>query len=224
MSGLVTVTEPSIEPISVIEARDHLRLDDDVDETLVYSLILAARQWGENYTGRSFISRTMQMYLDGFSELDSPLWEGTRTGIHITNYQNYIEIAGAPVSAVSSIKYYNDADAVSTWATSNYYVDIISEPQRIVLRDSGTFPTNLRAANGLEINYTSGYGTNRTDVPEAIRVALMQYMTFMYEHRGDFERFPPPKPPAILKQLLDPYKILRFGTNAYSNTFKNGIG
>ena len=40
MSGLVTVTEPSIEPVSVIEAREHLRLDDDVDESLVFSLIL----------------------------------------------------------------------------------------------------------------------------------------------------------------------------------------
>tara|TARA_R110000824_G_C15041644_1_gene660470 strand:+ start:83 stop:754 length:672 start_codon:yes stop_codon:yes gene_type:complete len=223
MSGLVTVTEPSIEPISVIEARDHLRLDDDVDETLVYSLILAARQWGENYTGRSFISRTMQMYLDGFSELDSPLWEGTRTGIHITNYQNYIEIVSTPVSAVSSIKYYNDSDTVATWATSNYYVDMIREPARIVLRDTGTYPTNLRAANGLEINFTAGYGTSKTDVPEAIRVALMQYMTFMYEHRGDVEQNNI-MPPKICEQLLSPYKILRFGSNAYSKMLKTGIG
>ncbi len=32
MSGLVEVTGPSVEPISRIEARDHLRLDDDVDD------------------------------------------------------------------------------------------------------------------------------------------------------------------------------------------------
>lgn len=224
MSGIVTVTEPSIEPVSVVEAREHLRLDDDVDESLVFSLILTARQWAENYTGRSFINRTMQMYLDGFSEKDTPLWEGTRTGIHITNYENYIEIVSAPVSAVSSIKYYDDSNTQSTWATTNYYVDTIREPARISLTDTGVFPTDLRKANGLEINYTAGYGANRTDVPEAIRVAIMQYMTFMYEHRGDFERFPPPQPPKILNQLLNPYKILRFGSNPYSKMLKTGIG
>jgi len=223
MSGIVTVTEPSIEPVSVVEAREHLRLDDDVDESLVFSLILAARQWAENYTGRSLINRTMQMYLDGFTEVDTSLWEGTRTGIHITNYQNYIELVSAPVSAVSSIKFYNDADTQGTWATSNYYVDTVREPARILLRDGGTYPTNLRAANGLEINYTAGYGANRTDVPEAIRVAILQYMTFMYEHRGDVEQnnIVPPK---LCGQLLNSYRILRYGSNPYSKMLKTVIG
>jgi len=90
--------------------------------------------------------------------------------------------------------------------------------------DTGVFPTDLRKANGLEINYTAGYGANRTDVPEAIMVAIMQYMTFMYEHRGDFERYPPPQPPKILGQLLNPYKILRFGSNPHSKMLKTGIG
>ena len=33
MSGLKIVTGPAVEPISRVEARDHLRLDEDVDDS-----------------------------------------------------------------------------------------------------------------------------------------------------------------------------------------------
>lgn len=225
MSGLVEVTGPAIEPISRIEAREHLRLDEDVDDSQVRSYILAARNWCENYTGRVFISRTMRMFLDGFINASGePYWEGTRVAPQIRTYSSFIEIAASPVISVSSIKYYDDSDNESTWATSNYYVDTVSDVAKIVLRDGGTFPTDLRAANGLEINFTAGYGTTANDVPEAIRMAMMQYMTFLYEHRGDFERFPAPTPPAVLRTLLNPYKIMRFGSTPYQKMLKTGIG
>jgi uncharacterized phiE125 gp8 family phage protein len=221
MAGLRTVTEPAVEPITVIEAREHLRLDDDVDKSQVMSYIVAVREWAENYTGRHLISRSMQMYLDGASQKDTPLWEGMRTGVDVIDYQNFIEFDACPVQSVTSIKYYNDDDTENTWATSNYYVDTISQPAKIVLRTGGTFPTDLRPANGLEINFISGYGDNNTDVPEAIRVAMLQYMTFIYEHRGDYEK--DIKEPAILRSLLQPYQTLRFGGHSYSKMFKSGI-
>ena len=225
MSGLVEVTGPAIEPISRMEARDHLRLDDDVDDSQVRSYILAARNWAENYTGRVFISRTMRMFLDGFANVSGePYWEGTRVAPQIRTYSSYIEIAASPVISVDSVKYYDDSDTESTWATSNYYVDTASDIAKIVLRDGGTFPTDLRSANGLEINFTAGYGTSANDVPEAVRMGMMQYMTFLYEHRGEFERFPPPTPPVIIKSLLNPYKIMRFGATPYQKMLKVGIG
>lgn len=224
MSGLQTITEPGVEPLTATEVRTQIRLDDDIDDTLITTLILASRQWAENYTGRYFINRTMRMWLDSFKEKDEPLWEGMRTGPYMVNYMNYIEIAASPVVSVESIKYFNDADEESTWDTGNYYVDTVREPARIVLRDGGSFPTDLRRANGVQINFTAGYGATRTYVPEAVRVAMMQYCAFLYEHRGDFERFPAPTPPAILTQLLQPYKIMRFGGHPYQNMFKTGIG
>lgn len=221
MAGLKIVSGPVVEPITVIEAREHLRLDDDVDKAQVMSYIVAVREWAENYTGRHFISRTMQMFLDGAPTKDTPLWEGMRTGPDITDYNNFIEFDVCPVQSVSSIKYYNDSDEQFTWDASNYYVDVISHPAKIVLRTGGTFPTDLRPANGLEINFTSGYGDNNTDVPEAVRVAMLQYMTFIYEHRGDYEK--DVKEPAILQSLLNPYRTLRFNASAYNKMFRTGI-
>lgn len=224
MSGLIEVTGPAVEPISESEARGHLRLDDGIDTTQVTAYILAARQWAESYTGRVFINRTLRQTLDSTVAYGGPYHEGFKVAPITPVFHDYIELAASPVVSVESVKYYDDADTESTWASSNYYVDTARDIGRIILRDSGTFPSDLRAANGLEINFTAGYGSSSTDVPEPIRVAILQYMTFLYEHRGDFERFPAPTPPAVLRGLLQPYKIMRFGSTPYNRLFKSGIG
>ncbi len=336
MSGLVVETPPIREPLTVIETRDYLRLDDDVDESLIFSLIIAAREWAENYTGRALITRTMQQWMDGFVRVDTPLWEGWKTGPDIVNFQNHIELALSPVISVSDIKYYPDngienkeytvtamggkfyidgvinpvltlrkgstytfkqddssnashplrlskatdgthsggdpyTDGVTTngtagsegaytritvpkdltvslfyyctnhaamgaelsiaeeytevvWDASNYYSDTVREPSRIILKDGGAYPTDLRPANALKITFTAGYGTTPQSVPEPIRIAMMQYCAFMYEHRGDFERFPPPQPPKLLTQLLQPYQIMRFSSTPYKGMVRAGIG
>lgn len=220
MSGLKIVTGPAATPVSRTEARNHLRLDDDVDDSLVRAYIQAATDWAENYTGRFFVSRTCQMMLDGARELESPLWEGMRTGPSNVAYLDHIELAAVPVISVESIKYYSDDDTQYTWAASNYFVDTFSEPAKVVLRDGGTYPTDLRAANGLEINFTAGYGSNPSAVPEAIKVAILQYIAFLYEHRGDNEAGM--QSPPVLRALLDPYRVLRFNTSAYNKMLKTG--
>jgi hypothetical protein len=221
MSGLKIVAGPLVTPISRTEARTHLNLDDDVDDSLVRSYLQAATDWAEKYTGRFFINRTCQMAIDGAREIDDILWEGMRTGYSMTRYVDHIELAATPVVSVESIKYYNDSDVQSTWETSNYYVDTFSEPARIVLRQGGTYPTDLRVSNGIEINFTVGYGNSPANVPEAIKVAIFQYITYLYEHRGDDEQSI--QPPKAIRSLLDPYRVLRFNSTPYDTTYRTGI-
>jgi len=213
MAGLEEVTAASIDPVTVAELRAYARIDDTIDATLLGVLIGAATKWCEEYTNRSFINRTLRLHLDAISEVDVPLHEGFREGPYQIYLKNYIELPKAPVSAVASVLYFDDSDNQSTWATTNYYVDLQSEPARIVLRDGGSWPTDLRNANGIQVNYTAGYGANTTDVPESIRVAIKQYATHMYEHRGDDEGRAL-NPPALVQNLLQPYKITRFGVSS----------
>jgi len=182
MSGLVVETQPAREPLTVIEVRDALRLDDDVDETLVMSFIIAAREWAENYTGRALITRTMQQWMDGFVPVDMPLWEGWKTGPDIVNYQNHMELALAPAISVSDIKYYNDGDAEDleyavTVAGGVFVIDGSSQPTLTLKRNStyrfkqddssnGGHPLRLSAtANGTHgggSEYTTGVTTSGT--------------------------------------------------------------
>ena len=221
MSGLKIIAGPSVTPVSRTEARNHLSLDEDIDDSQVRSYLQAAIDWAENYTGRFFINRTCQMMLDGARENDDILWEGMRTGYSTTSYVDHIELAATPVVSVESIKYYNDSDVQSTWSATNYYVDTFSEPARVVLRDGGTYPTDLRVSNGIEINFTAGYGTSPNNVPEAIKLGILQYTAFLFEHRGDSETAI--QPPKVIRSLLDPYKVLRFNSNPYDTTFRTGV-
>lgn len=221
MSGLKIVTGPATTPVSRIEAQEYLRLDEGVDNSQVNGFINAATTWAEAYTNRFFISRTCKMMLDGLRETDSPLWEGVRTGPYNIQLSDHIELAAAPVISVESIKYFSDDDTEYTWDASNYYVDTFSEPAKVTLRTGGTFPTDLRNYNGLEINFTAGYGSDAYQIPEPIRIAILQYATFLYEHRGDNEVGV--EPSMIIKSLLDPYRVLRFSSSAYDKTIQSGV-
>jgi uncharacterized phiE125 gp8 family phage protein len=221
MSGLTVVTKPQDEPLGLTEVKEFLRLDEQVDDNFVRAFIIAAREWCENYTGRSFINRTLKLSLDGVSEADTPLWEGFKTGYDRTYYKNFIELPSSPVSSVTSIKYFDDSDTESTWDSSNYYVDTARDIPRIILRDGATFPSDLRKANGIEITYVAGYGAKPSNTPEALRVAMLQYIMNLYEHRGDDEgrqlAFPP-----LIRSLVQPYRITRFGDHVFSKGYATG--
>lgn len=57
-------TAPTVEPITLEEAKLDLRIDSGDDNTLIASLIATARELAERETKRAFITQTWQMYLD----------------------------------------------------------------------------------------------------------------------------------------------------------------
>ena len=213
MGGQTVNTSATIAPLTYTEIRDYLRLDEGVDEALLITLLKMATQHVENYTGRALINRTYNLFIDGIDEVDYPLWEGTKVGPDMSIRKRYIELPTAPVSSVSAITSFNDQDTETTFSSSKYYLDSTREPARIYLRDGEAWPTGLRVANGLKIVYVAGYGSAKADVPEAIRLSLLQLIAFNYEHRGDFEGTL--RQPLMIQALLQPYRRLSFTNNPF---------
>jgi uncharacterized phiE125 gp8 family phage protein len=54
------ITQPSIEPITLAQAKAWLRVDYDEDDDLIGTLITAARLKAEHYTNRAFITQTLR--------------------------------------------------------------------------------------------------------------------------------------------------------------------
>ncbi len=65
------ITGPALEPVSLDDAKAHLRLDTDDDDTLVMTIITAARLHVEAATRRVLIEQSWRVYLDA--------WPRTRT-------------------------------------------------------------------------------------------------------------------------------------------------
>ena len=76
MSGLKVHTAPSDEPTSDAETIAYLRTDSGVDTTLIQNLIISAREWVEEYLGRTLLNTTYQLFLDNVNEADVPIKEG----------------------------------------------------------------------------------------------------------------------------------------------------
>lgn len=70
--NLKLITPPATEPVSLSEAKSHLRVDLPDDDTFITSLITTARQTAEDITRTSFITQTWELSLDAVDYLYLP--------------------------------------------------------------------------------------------------------------------------------------------------------
>lgn len=209
--GLVLVTGPDTEPVSTAEAKTHLRVDSADDDTYIDTLIAAARQACERSTRRAFLEQTWRLSLDAFPGADEDdLWEGTRVGPDLRKVARYVELPNPPLLGVTSVITYDDADAATTFAASNYYVDTDGSPGRVVLRTAANWPTALRVANAIQITYRAGYGNYGSDMPPQLVHAIKMLVGHWYAVRetvnaGNITS----ELPWTVAALLAPYRVMR---------------
>lgn len=132
-------TEPVAEPVSLIEAKLHLRVDHSADDELITALIRVARQWCEGFQNRVYVTQAITMTLDKFPAV--------------------FEIPKPPLQSVSSVKYIDTGGNQQTFAAANYDVDAESEPGRIALAHSKSWPSIRGDINSVEVIFFAGYAT-----------------------------------------------------------------
>ena len=64
--ALVMTAAPSVEPISLAEAKAHLRIDASDEDALLTSLITAARMFVERTLSLALVTESWSLYLDGW--------------------------------------------------------------------------------------------------------------------------------------------------------------
>lgn len=159
--GLRVVTSPTVEPITIAEAKTHLRVTDSGEDDRIAALIAAAREEAETITGRAFITQTWRLTLDRFP-LCGP-----------------IELPRAPLQSITSITYVDSDGASQTWA--NYRVSTNSEPGRVEPAYNEVWPTIRDVTEAATITYVAGYGDTSRDVPNGIKNALLLMVESYYD-------------------------------------------
>lgn len=158
------ITAPASEPLTLVEAKLHLRVDVADDDTLIAALITAARQYCEGVLWRALMPQTWELYLDEW-----PCEE--------------IELPKPPLQSVTSVKYTNSIGATTTMDAGDYTVDTASEPGRVVLNYGELWPTvTLATANPIAIRYVCGYA-DAAHVPETVKAAMKLLIGHLYENR-----------------------------------------
>jgi hypothetical protein len=209
-SGLILTSPPSIEPLTLAEAKAFLRVDTTDDDSLITSLIVAARQFCENYTKRAFITRTYDLWLDQAPNSNSEWWDGVRDGALSCLYSmpSKISLPMPPFKSLTSITTYDLSDASSSFDITNLISDTASVPGRIILKYGQIWPSNLRYAQCMDIRYTAGYGDAASDVPNALIQAIKIMTAHMYENRTPFDLGRAAEVPLSIESLLTPYRVL----------------
>ena len=167
--SLTRATPPAVEPVSVSEAKAHLRVDISDDDSYIGTLITAAREWCEQYLDRTLINTQWTMRLDSFPyEIELPRPPIARSG----------------TTTVVSLTYTLGDDSTATLSTTAYRVDRNSTPGVVRQLRAGTWPANLDDYNAVAVTWWAGYGASGTSVPAAIRHAILMLVGHWYESRS----------------------------------------
>ncbi|MCA9903833.1 MAG: head-tail connector protein [Anaerolineae bacterium] len=159
------ITAPVGEPVSISDAKTHLRIDLSDDDALLGAYITAARQKYEELTWRALMTQTLGQRL--------ALWPSC----------DHIALRRPPLQSVTSVTYTDSDGNAGTLASSDYNVYANGDAGLIWLKHGKSWPSvTLQPGPSILITYVAGYG-GAEDVPEIDRQAIRLLVGHFYENR-----------------------------------------
>ena len=136
--NLKLITPPAVEPITLAEAKAHIRTDDSMgtaEDAAIQAYIAAAREYCESAQRRAYIEQTFELALDAFADS--------------------VELPRPPLLVVESVKYYDADNREYTMQPTSYTVDTYKEPGLLL---TNYIPAvTLRPSSGVIIRYRAGF-------------------------------------------------------------------
>lgn len=206
---LERVTQPEVEVVTLAEMKRHLRTfaavsDEDADIT---ALIVAAREWVEDYTGRALIDQSWRLTIDSrtvtgdvVTGFTIPPRYGYYMGIFDWNSRGEIMLRKSPVLAVTSVKSVDLAGAETTISAATYELrEADSKWPRLVALNGAPWTSNM-----LRILFRAGFadtvgspGEGAEVVPVRFKQAVKLHVEAHYDRDKD-----------MMQKLLDAAEAL----------------
>lgn len=156
---------PAVEPVSLAEAKAHLRVDNDDADDEIAALIAGARVHIETQTRRALITQTWRLSRD--------VWP----------IDGRILILPAPLRALVAARVIMLDTSTHSIDASLFTLDIAGAPGLLAF-DPGTLPMSDRPVAGIELDVEVGYGDAPEGVPAPLRQAIRLLIAHWYENRG----------------------------------------
>lgn len=185
----IALTPPAIEPVSLSEAKDFLRILTDDEDELLGTLITAARLMIEAASGRLLIEQSWRIVLDAW-----PLGGEIRLPL-------------SPVRSLTAARVFPATGPAETVAPSSLMLVEGSDPPLIAIVGPVSSPGRARAA--IEIDLVTGFGATRDTVPAPLRQAVLRLACRWFEHRGDVVSRDAARLPAEIAALVAPFRRVR---------------
>jgi uncharacterized phiE125 gp8 family phage protein len=198
--GLIAITQPTEEPLTLDECRTHLRVqpyevDSDgvgthPDDALIMAMQAAAREYCEAFTGLSLAQKTYELALDAFPSEE-------------------IEIPTMPVVEIVSVTYVDANGTVQTIDPADYTLDAHQKPSWLLPTIEVDWPVAGEFVNAVKIRYVAGYGltSDSEPLPYAVRAAVLLMLGHLYANREDTTEKALSGIPSGVESLLRPLRV-----------------
>jgi uncharacterized phiE125 gp8 family phage protein len=176
---------PIEEPLTLAEAKLHLKVDSDLtdDDSLIIGLIAAAREFAETKTQTRLVTQKWKLILDAFP---GPALMGIPVGMAFSDPAHAILIPKGPLASVDALEYLDMGGVWQTVALPDpaYDIDLFALPARMTPAFGRIWPIPMPQISSIKVGFTVGYGAGIT-VPQGIKQWMLLRITSLYEHRGE---------------------------------------
>lgn len=186
---LTLVTPPVGTPVTLAQAKAHLRIENGDDDVLISMLCDAATAYfdpgGRGWLGIALMSQQWDMtsgwFPGQYGSGDPELWKFTRPWGAFP----LIELPYPPLISVDAVTYYDASGILQTFSPSAYQVAGVGSRSkgRVSLVPGGFWPsTQWGRAGAVKVRFTCGHATAAA-VPATIRQAILLTIGHLYENR-----------------------------------------
>jgi uncharacterized phiE125 gp8 family phage protein len=186
---LITPAATNDPVVTATTAKLALRIDGTDLDTEIERLVRSATAQAQTEMRRAILTQTWALRLDCFPS------------------HGVIELPFGCTS-VTSVTYYDDANASQTLSSSLYVVDVASAPGRLARADGTTWPTTYRRPNAVTVTMVCGFG-GAVDVPEEIKDWIIAHVGSRIRNPEAFMQGPSvsAQPNRFIDGLLDQWRL-----------------
>lgn len=190
------VTAPSVKPISLAEAKAHLRVDHGLDDALIERAIDAATGHLDGYGGILGRALLAQRWRQFFS-----FWPASRC----------LPLRLAPVTAIVEIRARAADGSESVIDPASYRLLAGASRPEVLISLAASLPALEHAPDAVAVTYDAGYGTTAEIVPAPIRQAMLLMVGDMYRFTDTVALGAAGAVPmsATVDRLLAPYRRIQ---------------
>jgi uncharacterized phiE125 gp8 family phage protein len=189
MSQVILLTPPLAEPVGLIEAKAHLRLEHDRDDMALIGLVRSARELCERFTRRALIEQRRELRLDRPPSLFR---------IH-----RMVTLPYPPLIQVEEVAMLEPGGGESILAASNYEAIVGGEGAGRV-----SFHAIPENSGALAVRFRCGYGPSPEDVPAPLRQGMLMLIAHWYEQREAASQAEGSSAPFGVEALWRPYRMV----------------
>ncbi len=168
--------------VTLSEVKGFLRVSSEVDDQLLLMLIQSATSRIEEYLNIDIAQKQVYLYLDTLLSCTA----SEKVSIQVERY---------PVVSIDAVEFKGEDD--TNWDTLNLITDIYRTSWEYPSIELGGMDKvgYLRLLLTVGVTASDGFG-------KVLKLAIMMYVAWLYENRGDVDNLVSPSLPSDIRQIL----------------------